>query len=113
MMYTKESEEAILGDSPDFVLDAIDNIDTKVDLLVACRRRGLRVLCSAGAGARADPTRLRFSDISELSTDNLGRKVKHRLRWDHGIEQGGPSTLLGTCPEDATPRRHSPPQASP
>lgn len=29
-MYTAESEEAMLGGQPDFVLDAIDNIDTKV-----------------------------------------------------------------------------------
>ena len=29
-MYTAEREEELLGGSPDFVLDAIDNIDTKV-----------------------------------------------------------------------------------
>ena len=29
-MYTTEAEERLLGGSPDFVLDAIDNIDTKV-----------------------------------------------------------------------------------
>jgi hypothetical protein len=29
-MYTADKEEALLGGQPDFVLDAIDNIDTKV-----------------------------------------------------------------------------------
>ena len=29
-MYTQEGEEALLAGAPDFVLDAIDNIDTKV-----------------------------------------------------------------------------------
>lgn len=29
-MYTEETEEHILAGNPDFVLDAIDNIDTKV-----------------------------------------------------------------------------------
>lgn len=29
-MYTPEAEERLLGGQPDFVLDAIDNIDTKV-----------------------------------------------------------------------------------
>lgn len=29
-MYTAEAEESLLGGQPDFVLDAIDNIDTKV-----------------------------------------------------------------------------------
>lgn len=49
-MYTKAAEEQLLGGSPDYVLDAIDNIDTKVELLAACHRRGLPVLSSAGAG---------------------------------------------------------------
>ena len=42
---------AMLAGSPDYVIDAIDNIDTKVALLVACRKRGIPVLCVAGAGA--------------------------------------------------------------
>ena len=50
-MYSKEAEEELLEGKPDFVLDAIDNIDTKVALLAACRRRGVPVLCAAGAGA--------------------------------------------------------------
>jgi len=49
-MYSEEDEEALLEGSPDFVLDAIDNIDTKVALLAACKRRGIPVLCAAGAG---------------------------------------------------------------
>jgi tRNA A37 threonylcarbamoyladenosine dehydratase len=36
------------------------------------------VLCSAGAGAKADPTRLRIIDISESSIDPLARAVRHK-----------------------------------
>ena len=49
-MYTGAAEEQLLGGQPDFVLDAIDNIDTKVALLAACHRRGIPVISSAGAG---------------------------------------------------------------
>ena len=49
-MYTAADEDEMLSGQPDYVLDAIDNIDTKVVLLAACRRRGLPVLCVAGAG---------------------------------------------------------------
>jgi len=49
-MYTEAAEEQLLGGKPDFVLDAIDNIDTKVALLAACYRRSIPVLSSAGAG---------------------------------------------------------------
>ncbi|KAJ4837961.1 hypothetical protein Tsubulata_015680 [Turnera subulata] len=90
LLYDKSSEEEILSGSPDFVLDCIDNIDTKVALLAACVRRGLKVLSATGAGARADPTRIRVADLRESTNDPLSRSVRHRLRRDHGIEGGIP-----------------------
>ncbi|GMP25675.1 hypothetical protein CsSME_00002428 [Camellia sinensis var. sinensis] len=90
LLYDASSEEEILSGHPDFVLDCIDNIDTKVALLAACVRRGLRVLSATGAGARADPTRIRVADLRESTNDPLSRAVRHRLRKDHGIEGGIP-----------------------
>ncbi|CAI5471508.1 unnamed protein product [Closterium sp. Yama58-4] len=79
-MYTEENEEKVLSGQPDYVVDCIDNIDTKVALLSACVRRGLPVISAMGAGARADPTRIRIADISESSIDPLSRAVRQRLR---------------------------------
>lgn len=90
LLYDASSEEEILSGNPDFVLDCIDNIDTKVSLLAACVRRGVRVLSATGAGARADPTRIRVADLRESTNDPLSRAVRHRLRRDHGIEGGIP-----------------------
>jgi molybdopterin/thiamine biosynthesis adenylyltransferase len=87
-MYTDETEESVLSGRPDYVIDAIDNIDTKVSLLAACKRRNIPVLCVAGAGAKADPTRLRFTDISASAVDPLARSVRYRLKKDHGIASG-------------------------
>ncbi|KAI4975834.1 hypothetical protein ZWY2020_049441 [Hordeum vulgare] len=89
-LYDSSAEDEILSGQPDFVLDCIDNIDTKVSLLAACVRRGLRVLSAMGAGARADPTRIRVADLRESSNDPLSRAVRHRLKKDHGIEGGIP-----------------------
>ncbi|XP_009778749.1 tRNA threonylcarbamoyladenosine dehydratase isoform X2 [Nicotiana sylvestris] len=90
ILYDSLSEEEILSGHPDFVLDCIDNIDTKVALLAACVRRGLKVLSATGAGARADPTRIRVADLRESTNDPLSRAVRHRLRKDHGIDGGIP-----------------------
>ncbi|XP_022759355.1 tRNA threonylcarbamoyladenosine dehydratase isoform X2 [Durio zibethinus] len=90
LLYDVSSEEEILSGNPDFVLDCIDNIDTKVALLAACVRRGLKVLSATGAGARADPTRIRVADLRESTNDPLSRAVRHRLRKDYGIEGGIP-----------------------
>ncbi|KAL5721921.1 hypothetical protein ACHQM5_005506 [Ranunculus cassubicifolius] len=89
-LYDASAEEEILSGHPDFVLDCIDNIDTKVSLLAACVRRGLKVLSATGAGARADPTRIRVADLRESINDPLSRSVRARLRKEHGIEGGIP-----------------------
>lgn len=94
-MCTADNVDQLLAGNPDYVLDAIDNIDTKVALLAACKQRGIRVLCVAGAGAKADPTRLRIVDISESSVDPLARAVRQKLRREHQVP-GGIPVLLST-----------------
>ena len=44
-------------------------------LLAACVHRGLKVLSATGAGARADPTRIRIADLKESTNDPLSRAV--------------------------------------
>jgi tRNA threonylcarbamoyladenosine dehydratase len=48
-----------------------------------------------GAGAKADPTKLRFADIQEASVDPLVRAVRHQLRRKHSISANIP-VLLST-----------------
>jgi len=87
-MYEAGTSDELLAGEPDYVLDCIDNIDTKVNLLAECVGRGLRVIASAGAGAKADPTRLALADITQTAIDPLARAVRTRLRRDHGITSG-------------------------
>ncbi|MCO5555913.1 hypothetical protein L7F22_009457 [Adiantum nelumboides] len=98
-MYDSLSEEELLGGSPDFVLDCIDNIDTKVALIAAGVRRGLKLISATGAGARADPTRIRVADLSESSNDPLSRAVRHRLKKEHGIQSGIPVVFSSEKPK--------------
>ena len=56
--------------------------------LAACKRRGLRVVTSGGAGAKCDPTRLRFADIADCAADPLARAVRYRLGKNHKIREG-------------------------
>jgi tRNA A37 threonylcarbamoyladenosine dehydratase len=64
-LYNPENAEAILEGSPDFVVDAIDNLDTKLHLLKTCVSKGIKVISSMGAGAKADPSRIQIADISQ------------------------------------------------
>ena len=62
------------------MLDAIDNIGTKVELLAHCVRNNIKVFSSMGAGAKSDPTRIQIADISATHYDPLARAVRQRLR---------------------------------
>ncbi|KAI0124684.1 ubiquitin-protein ligase molybdopterin-converting factor [Xylariales sp. AK1849] len=78
------------GQQPDFVIDAIDNIDTKVSLLKYCFDRNLPVISSMGAGCKSDPTRIMVGDIGTSTDDGLSRATRRRLKL-LGITKGIPT----------------------
>ncbi|TVY89764.1 tRNA threonylcarbamoyladenosine dehydratase [Lachnellula willkommii] len=77
------------GRKPDFVVDAIDNIESKVALLEYCYKNNLKVISSMGAGCKSDPTRIFIGDISSSTEDPLSRSTRRRLRAV-GIASGIP-----------------------
>ncbi|PFH59814.1 hypothetical protein XA68_11862 [Ophiocordyceps unilateralis] len=87
--------EALLGPwtdgrAPDFIVDAIDNIDTKVELLHHCYVRGLSVISAMGAGCKSDPTRIVVGDVGTSQDDRLSRATRRRLKL-LGITSGIPA----------------------
>lgn len=68
------------GQAPDFVIDAIDNIDSKVALLNYCHKNKIPVISSMGAGCKSDPTKLFIGDISASTDDPLSKSTRRRLR---------------------------------
>ncbi|KAK5991251.1 tRNA threonylcarbamoyladenosine dehydratase 2 [Cladobotryum mycophilum] len=77
------------GRKPDFIIDAIDNIDTKVALLKYCYDHNLPVISSMGAGCKGDPTRIIVGDIGTSTDDGLSRATRRRLKLQ-GITSGIP-----------------------
>lgn len=86
-LWTNETADTLLEGNPDYVIDCIDNISTKVDLLAYCHSKGLRVISSMGSGCKSDPTRVQVGDISETIEDPLSRSTRRGLRAK-GIEKG-------------------------
>ncbi|RAH84855.1 hypothetical protein BO86DRAFT_453907 [Aspergillus japonicus CBS 114.51] len=68
------------GRKPDFVLDCIDNITSKVELLHYCHTQGVPVISAMGAGCKSDPTRVTVGDISHSTDDPLSRSTRRRLK---------------------------------
>lgn len=77
------------GQKPDYVIDAIDNIDSKVALLHYCHKESIPVISSMGAGCKSDPTRVFIGDISASTEDPLSRTTRRKLRM-LGVKEGIP-----------------------
>lgn len=70
----------ILDRGFDYVLDCIDTVAPKVELLAECLRRRRPVVSSMGAGGRLDPSRVIYTDLWKTENDGLARAVRTRLR---------------------------------
>ena len=88
-LFEKDRAAELLEGQPDYVVDCIDNIDSKVDLLAFCCKNGLPVFSSLGAACKSDPSRIQVADISTTFEDPLAKSVRRRLRLE-GVSQGVP-----------------------
>lgn len=64
----------------DFVVDAIDTVTAKIDIIVRCKKQGIPVISSMGTGNKLDPTMLKIADIYETSVCPLARVMRRELK---------------------------------
>lgn len=84
---TPEDAGSVLEASPDFAVDAIDDVPAKVAFLLAAKARGVPLVSAMGAGGRLDPAQVRECDISRTCQCGLARAVRARLR-EAGVTHG-------------------------
>lgn len=63
-----------------YVIDAIDSLSAKVDLIITASQAGATVYSALGASCKIDPSRIRISSIWESHGCRLGKFVRKRLR---------------------------------
>lgn len=103
---TATNAVALLARGFDCVLDAIDNVPNKCELIAGCRSAGCPVVTTGGAGGRVDPTQLRVSDLARVTHDPLIRQVRKRLRHEHGFPAGAADTFGIPCVHSPEPVRY-------
>jgi tRNA A37 threonylcarbamoyladenosine dehydratase len=64
----------------DFVVDAIDTVTGKVQLIVQAKAAGTPIICAMGAGNKLDPTKFVVTDLAKTDTCPLARVLRQRLR---------------------------------
>lgn len=79
MLVTKNMSKYLDTDI-DFVIDAIDSVRFKTDLIYHCKRNKIPIITTGGAGGLTDPTCIKVSDLTMTINDPLAAKVRHELR---------------------------------
>jgi tRNA A37 threonylcarbamoyladenosine dehydratase len=69
----------------DVVVDAVDDMNAKVALVLACRAARVPLVVCGGAGGKTDPARIRVGDLARSTHDPLLSRLRRRLRGEHGF----------------------------
>ena len=72
--------ELIEKASPDYIVDAIDTVTSKLSIIKEAKVRGIGIISSMGTGAKLDPTRFNVVDISKTHTCPLAKVMRIKLR---------------------------------
>lgn len=84
-LYNSDSAERLLDNSYDYVVDAIDMVTSKIDLIVRCKEKNIPIISSMGAGNKLDPTKFEVTDIFKTSICPLAKVLRKELR-KRGVE---------------------------
>lgn len=80
-MYTEETAEGFHLEEYDYVIDCIDSLRDKCDLILRVTSMSRpTLLCSMGAALRIDPTRVRMTEFRKIQGDALARAVRNRFK---------------------------------
>lgn len=80
MFYMPDTADQVNLSQYDYVVDAVDTVTAKVELVMRAQAHGVPIISAMGAGNKLDPTRLKVADIYETSMCPLARVMRHELR---------------------------------
>ena len=72
--------EGIIDDSLDYIVDAVDNVTAKIDLVMRANKLNIPIICSMGTGNKLDPTRFEITDIFKTTVDPLAKVMRKELK---------------------------------
>lgn len=68
---------------PDFVIDAIDTVDSKIAIYRWCKQNKIPFISSMGAARKTDPTKIKIDKISRTFACPLAATIRKKVRAEH------------------------------
>ncbi len=81
----RENISTILCEKYDYVIDAIDDISAKIEVIKFCKQNNIPLLCAMGTGNRAKIPYFQVENLWKTSYDGLARKLRSELKKE-GID---------------------------
>ena len=73
-------EQELIDDSFSYVIDAVDTVKTKINIIERAKEKGIPVISAMGAGNKLDATKFEVVDISKTDVCPLARTIRKELR---------------------------------
>lgn len=80
MFYMPETADKLDFSQYDYVVDAIDTVTGKIEIIMQAKAAGVPVISSMGAGNKVDPTAFEVADIYKTSVCPLARVMRYQLK---------------------------------
>ena len=64
----------------DYVVDAVDTVTAKIEIIMRCKELGVPVISAMGAGNKLDPSRFRVADIYKTTMCPLAKVMRKEMK---------------------------------
>ena len=80
MFYTPENADSVDLSVYDYIVDAIDTVKAKLELICRAKEQNVPIISAMGAGNKLDPTRFEVEDLAKTSVCPLCRVMRTQLK---------------------------------
>ena len=81
--FTPETSDRFDFDKYDYIIDAIDTVTGKIELITKAKEHNVPIICSMGAGNKMHPELFEVADISKTSVCPLAKVIRQELKKRH------------------------------
>ena len=71
--------EVLFSDNYDYIVDCCDTSKVKINLVIECDKRGIKLVSSMGMANKMDATKIMLSTLDKTDTDPLAKKIRSAL----------------------------------
>lgn len=78
--FLPENADSFPWNEYDYVIDCVDTVTAKIELIMRCKENDTPVISAMGAGNKLDPSRFRVADIYDTTMCPLAKVMRHEMK---------------------------------